>query len=91
METKTYIGLEGLQFYTTEMFEYIKDEILKAKTQTVINADSYLKFPSIGDSNCLYVDISSNKIYRWDDADLKYFVVGNGDYDDIQIIDGTGK
>lgn len=90
METKTYVGLDGLQLYTGELFEYIKNEIEKSKTKAIVNADSYLKFPTVGDSNCLYVDISSNTIYRWDDAELKYFIVGN-DYDKITIIDGTGK
>lgn len=90
METKKYIGLDGLEWYTTEMFEYIKKQVQKSGASSVINADSYLKFPVVGDSSCLYVDISKNMIYRWDDAELKYYMVGT-DYDDITIIDGTGK
>lgn len=87
---KKYIGLDGLQRYTAEMFEYISKQIAESKTKSVINAESYLSFPTVGDSSCLYVDITANKIYRWDDANLKYFVAGS-DYEEITIIDGTGK
>lgn len=48
---------------------------------------TYLEFPSIGDPKILYIDAAANKSYRWDDDNLKYFVVGS-DYEQIKIIDG---
>lgn len=89
MEIK-YISLEGLQLYTSDVKDYIIKQIKNNKNPIVINADSYLQFPTVGDSQCLYVDTTDNKCYRWDDTNLKYFVVGS-DYNDIQIIDGTGR
>lgn len=89
MEIK-YVGLDGLQFYDSEIKDWIVKQIKDSEKQTVISAESYLQFPTIGDSTCLYVDTIENKCYRWDDANLKYFVVGS-DYHEIEIIDGTGK
>lgn len=43
--------------------------------------------PSIGKALCLYVITSENKLYRWDDTDIKYYCVGS-DYNDIKTING---
>lgn len=53
----------------------------------VIQRDSYLNFPSVGSLEFLYIDISANKTYRWDEVEGKYFVVGSN-YGDIKIING---
>nr|DAZ34069.1 MAG TPA: hypothetical protein [Caudoviricetes sp.] len=87
---KIYIGLDGLQWYDGWIKDYISKQIKENEKQVVINEDSYLQFPTIGSPECLYVDTTANKIYRWDDANLKYFTVGS-DYNEIEIIDGTGK
>lgn len=50
--------------------------------------DSYLNFPVIGDAEKHYIDKTENKIYRWDNTDLKYFCIGS-DYSNISIIDGS--
>lgn len=88
--TTTIVGLDGLQWYTAEIKDYISKQIKDAEKEVVVSAESFLQFPSIGDSSCIYVDTIENKVYRWDDANLKYFVVGS-DYNDIEVIDGTGK
>lgn len=87
---KIYIGLDSLQYYDLWIKDYISKQIKKSEKQAVINAESYLQFPTIGDSSCLYIATTENKCYRWDDVNLKYFVVGS-DYNEIEIIDGTGK
>ena len=53
----------------------------------VIQRDSYLEFPNIGDINCVYADISSNTLYRWDNANKKYYLVGFN-YEDVKNIIG---
>lgn len=60
---------------------------LAADRDIVRQYKTYLEFPSIGDSKILYIDAAANKSYRWDDENLKYFVVGS-DYEQIKIIDG---
>lgn len=45
------------------------------------------EFPNIGKPGILYVDVTDNKTYRWDDANLKYYCIGS-DYTDIKIIFG---
>lgn len=57
------------------------------KVTAVISKNTYLEFPNQGDSNCIYIDITANKTYRWDSTDLKYYVIGS-DYTDINVIDG---
>jgi len=49
--------------------------------------ESYLQFPVIGDTSKLYIDLTANKMYRWDNDNIKYFVIGS-DYEDIAIING---
>lgn len=89
MEIK-YIGLDNLQLYDSELKDYITKQIKNFEKQTIISFESYLQFPTIGDSTCIYIDKSENKCYRFDDSQLKYFVIGT-DYNNIEIIDGTGK
>ena len=38
---------------------------------------SYLNFPNVGDENNLYIDTTSNTVYRWDDEGLKYYMIGS--------------
>ena len=49
---------------------------------------TFSEFPETGTENTLYMDLETNKTYRWDVRDLKYYLVGT-DYNDIQVIDGT--
>lgn len=56
-----------------------KDVIMKAKNIS--------EFPPLGNELCLYIAQEENKMYRWDDTDIKYYCVGS-DYNDIKIING---
>lgn len=60
---------------------------LKDTKAEVITTDSLYKFPNVGNTRDLYVDSSTNRIYRWSDTDLKYYCVGS-DYSEIDIISG---
>ena len=53
----------------------------------IIQKNSYLEFPNIGNSNNLYLDITNQVIYRWDNTELKYYKASQ-DFNDITIISG---
>lgn len=46
---------------------------------------NHYEFPSIGDSECLYIAIDENATYRYDDTERAYFCVGR-DYKEIEAI-----
>lgn len=46
---------------------------------------NHYEFPSIGDSECLYIAKDENATYRYDDEDRAYYCVGR-DYKQIQAI-----
>lgn len=46
---------------------------------------NHYEFPSIGDSECLYIAIDENATYRYDDEERAYFCVGR-DYKEIEAI-----
>ena len=75
----------GLDTYHSEIIKYIQDQIEQAR-DTVLEYPSSLQFPTIGKENTIYIDVSSDKTYRWDDNDLKYYPLN--DYENIKIIDG---
>lgn len=49
---------------------------------------SLYAFPTPGDESIIYLDKSTNKTYRWDDNNTRYYCIGS-DYEDIKIIDGN--
>lgn len=53
---------------------------------------SKISFPTLGNENQIYIDQSTNTIYRWDDTDLKYYECssssGDSSWKNIDIIDG---
>lgn len=60
---------------------------LQLDSHSIITKPNKYEFPSIGAQDVLYVATDENKVYRWDDTELKYFVVGTN-YEDIKIING---
>lgn len=75
----------GLEAYHSEIIKYIQDQIEQSR-DTVLEYPSSLQFPTLGKENTIYIDVSSDKCYRWDSTDLKYYSLN--DYENIQIIDG---
>ncbi len=55
----------------------------------IVESQSYLNFPAIGQAGKIYVDVSNNKTYRFDTDKLQYIVIGS-DYSEIKIINGNG-
>lgn len=56
--------------------------------EIVVCKSSYLQFPTVGNPNRIYIDISDNATFRWDDTSLKYYCIGR-DYAKITTIDGN--
>lgn len=48
----------------------------------------FVDFPKTGTTNTLYMELETNKTYRWDDDSNAYCLVGT-DYNDIEVIDGA--
>ena len=80
--SKEFLNREGLLTLIDELKEYID-----IHSVLIIKKDSLDQFSLIGEEKYLYIDSSTNKSYRWDDTDLKYYCVGS-DYSQINIIDG---
>lgn len=70
--------------------EYIDREIKKSADEAVVQEETYLKFPTVGKSRTIYIDTTKKAIYRWDDDNLKYYLVVDS-YENIDVIDGRGK
>lgn len=79
---KQYLDEDGLQLYD----DMIK-KVISNQSKNIVQKTSYLLFPSVGDSNLLYIDTENNAAYRWDETKLKYFCI-NSNYHDIDIISG---
>ena len=52
--------------------EYVTEHI----SDNTIFSKSMASFPSIGKSNILYIDLDANKVYTWDNDNLKYNQIG---------------
>lgn len=79
------INLQRLSEYDALIKQLIAKEIENSK-DTVQEYPSSLQFPTIGKPQTIYIDKSSNKSYRWDDTDLKYYRLD--DYENIELING---
>lgn len=58
--------------------------VTKGGTETK-TYDSLFDFPNRGSSDSLYISRNDNAIYRWDEANSKYFCIGR-DYENIKTI-----
>lgn len=79
------IDLQRLTEYDVLIKQHISKEIENSK-DTVQEYISFLQFPTIGKSQTIYIDKTSNISYRWDDTNLKYYRLD--DYTEIDLIDG---
>lgn len=61
--------------------------ILNVSKKNIFQFDSKYNFPTIGDTNSLYISTDENAAYRWNEDDLHYYCVGR-DYKEIQLIFG---
>lgn len=55
--------------------------------KSVFQYETKFEFPTVGDSNALYIATQENASYRWNESDLHYYCVGR-DYLELKIING---
>lgn len=83
-----YMSLAGMEYYTDEVKKLIRQMINESSDFEIITANSYLNFPIVGSKDKLYIDKTNNKTYRYDEDNLKYFIIGS-DYEDIDLINSN--
>lgn len=64
-----FLNLSGL----TELVTYIK--LCIAQHKMIIPRASFSLFPKAGDENNIYIDTSTNSIYRWNDSDKSFVLL----------------
>lgn len=82
------IGSNGNWFtFDEDAMEYVDTGVAaRGESESVVQKNSYLDFPNVGQSEGkIYIDKSTNTVYRWDDVDKKYYVVS---ISRIDIING---
>ncbi len=70
MEKQQFLDLKGLG----EVLDYIK-KYYGNDQEVIVPRASYTLFPSVGNSNAIYIDTSTDLIYRWDDNNVKYYTL----------------
>ncbi len=84
----TRIGIDGATPHVGENGNWwVREEDTGVPAGVVCRFSTYLEFPTVGRDAVLYLDEAANKLYKWNQTDLHYYVVGS-DYNQIQIIDG---
>lgn len=84
---KKFLDLLGTSYLKDKIIEYLKDYTDTQVLEVVSQYQSIYDFPSVGNKNKIYIDKSTNSIYRWDDEAVKYYCVGS-DYNSIEVING---
>ena len=78
----SYLDKTGLSTLVDKLKKYIKDS-----SDIVKPYSSIYEFPGIGKEKILYIDLSTDTLYRWDDINVKYYCIGS-DYNNIKVING---
>jgi hypothetical protein len=81
--TRNYEGVENEE---TIVVVNNNDSTIEVQFKSQQYATHY-EFPNVGKPGIIYIDVTANKTYRWDEEQLKYYCVGS-DYQDIKIIYG---
>lgn len=87
-KNQKYLSLAGMEHYTDEVKKLIRKMIDESSDFEIITKNSYLDFPITGSKDKLYIDKINNKTYRYDEDNLKYYVIGS-DYEAIGLIDSN--
>lgn len=81
-------GIDGASpFIGTNGTWQIGDRDTGVSATPIAQHTNYDDFPLAGNESVLYIDRQANRSYRWNQADMHYYVVGSN-YDDIVIING---
>ena len=77
-----------VKFYRTNIVdEDTEADFTYTIPNTIVKKKTFLEFPPIGDSSCIYIDDSESATYIWDNTSLRYICTGR-DYNNIKVIDG---
>lgn len=79
-----FLNLSGL----IDLVTYMK--LCIAQHKVIIPRASFSLFPETGDENNIYIDTSTNAIYRWNDTDKKFVLLAKPPRT-IAISDGTNN
>lgn len=79
-----FLNLSGL----TDLVTYMK--LCIAQHKVIIPRASFSLFPETGDENNIYIDTSTNAIYRWNDTDKKFVLLAKPPRS-IAISEGTNN
>lgn len=93
MDAKDLITKEALERAILLTLTDIKnqDDLLQSQIDVLKNAESplffesYVNFPTVGNPNRLYIDTSSNKVYRFDDVKVCYHLMSGFDFENDKI------
>lgn len=70
---------------------YFNGEWVELNESPIVTKNTIYSFPTIGDAYHIYVATKTNRTYRWDDENTKYYCVGSN-YDEINVINcGNSK
>ena len=72
---------DGLEELVRQIKQYVR------KQDDILLFENRLSFPSIGKVSKIYLDLSTDLIYRWDDENINYFQIGFRP-ESIKIING---
>lgn len=57
----------------------------------VVERESPLLFPNVGNNKYIYIDTTNNEIYRWDEKDIKYYKISYNYNNLKEIIGGNAN
>ena len=85
--------LEAFYFVeeTAVLWRYFNDnwvQITGSPQERAVVANTYLSFPTVGSTLCIYIATDENATYRWDTETLSYKCIGR-DWHEIQLIDAN--
>lgn len=82
------LGLVG-SISTMNLYNYYTKEEIHELFSTIVTVrrDSYFNFPNVGNEGVLYIDVSQNSTYVWDNETVSYQCIGR-DYEKIRFING---
>ena len=67
---KKILEYDGLEELVRQVKQYVH------KQDDILPFENRLSFPSIGKTSKIYLDLSTDLIYRWDDENINYFQIG---------------
>ena len=87
-DTSEFLEYLNEKIQETQLIDYVKKTEISELTLEKHEYASFIEFPTIPsdtDAGDLFIDTSTNTMYRWDTNEVKYYSIG-ADFSNIQII-----